>query len=113
MKKLVFVGGKERPVLFNRNALADFEKIIGKNMYAADFMSIETTRALVYLGLKWGLYDKEKGIEPRPDFSILNVGDWIDGDDIVDSATVQIMSIFKDSLPKNVKAVDDTADQKK
>lgn len=99
MKKTVNLGGEDRPCLFNKNSLVDLEKILGRGIGWIDFNSIETIRAIVYVGLKWGLYDQEKAIEPNPKFTLLKVGDWLEQSQFVETVK-GIMDQFNESLPK-------------
>jgi hypothetical protein len=101
------IGGEERQVAFIRNAYAEIEKITGKNLLIglenADWNML---RAVIYAGLKWGLY-KYDGVEPRPKFNLLIVGDWMDDDSFEpDGAIAQFVALYQESLPKakNVKA---------
>lgn len=111
--KHVEIGGELRPVNFGRNALVEFEELTGFSLMdgTSSLTSFKAMRALVYVGLKWGLY-KSDGKEPKPRFTILEVGDWL-GDDYMgpDSATAKVMKIFIDSMPKakNVEAAANAA----
>ncbi len=99
----VNIGGEDRPVSFSRNAIIEFEKITGINWLAKgkDFIfKAETYRALAYAGLKWGLYSPQKGIEPKPSFTLFQVGDWIQDNE---PAMFEILQIFINSLPKEEK----------
>lgn len=104
MKKVINIGGEERPILFNKNALVEIEKILGKSFLKIEFSSYESARAIVYAGLKWGLYDAEKGVEPKPTFTIFKVGDWLDEN--FEKVTEEMQLVLVDSMPKpkNVEA---------
>lgn len=97
---VVNIGGEERPVLFSRNAIIEFEKITGINWLAKgnDYIfKAETYRALAFVGLKWGLYSPQKGVEPKPSFTLFQVGDWIQENE---PAMIEILNVFISSLPK-------------
>jgi hypothetical protein len=107
MKQLVFIGGQERPVLFGRNALSDIEKVLGGSLLdgTAKIESVGGVIAVVYSGLKWGLYKEETGIEPKPKFTLVTVGDWCE-DMSADSPVKKIMEMFLESInPKTKNAV--------
>lgn len=94
------IGGEDRPISFSRNALIEFEKTTGIKLMSGRkdwFESAESWTALMYAGLKWGLYDPNKGKEPKPDFTIHMVNDWIE-------ARIECLSemweIFNASMPK-------------
>lgn len=108
----VNIGGQDRPVLFSRNAIIEFEKITGINWLSkgGEFIfKVETYRALAYVGLKWGLYSPKKGTEPKPDFTLFQVGDWIEKEE---NAAMEILKIFSDSMPKDEKKSEVSPEQK-
>lgn len=103
----VEIGGQSRPVLFGRNALVEFEKIAGFSLLDESktemLQSFAAMQALVFVGLKWGLY-KANGIEPNPNFTILHVGDWLDEDTLGENGpTARILKIFTESMPGSKK----------
>ncbi len=105
VNKTVLIGGKQRPVNCGRNFLGEIELITGKSFTQLDFMSVRNQQVVAYAALKWGLY-KSDGIEPTPDFTIINVGDWIDEKpDVVK----EITDVFMDSLPKKESAGENPA----
>lgn len=72
------LGGKDRPVAYNLNAIIEFEELTGIDLSAgvsdASVLSkAKNIRALAYCGLVHGA--KTEGIEI--DFSIDDVGAWI------------------------------------
>jgi hypothetical protein len=100
MNKLVNIGGKSRPVNFGRNALIEFEKLTGIKLLSGKtdfFQTAESYRAFAFAGLKWGLYDPSKGLEPNPKFTLFQVGDWLQDEP---NAIIEMFAIFADSMPK-------------
>lgn len=98
--KNILIGGKERPISFGRNALIEFEKTSGVKLMSGNrnwFESAESWTALMYAGLKWGLYDSAKGKEPKPDFTIHQVNDWIE--ERIECLS-DMWEIFNASMPK-------------
>ena len=89
MNRTFHIGNKDRPVNFGRNALMEFERITGRSLmgriengvYQAPdltdiFANIDRCVRVAYCGLKWGLYNKDIGSEPVPDFTLQQVADW-------------------------------------
>ena len=98
--KTIEIGGKQRPVLFGINALAEFNQATGtdfawifkiiENPFALDFNQL---RWLVYTGLKQGAEESGKDI----DFTIKDVGNWLNDDfDKFPEFTAELA----DSMPK-------------
>lgn len=119
VKQHVEIGGEERPVLFSIHALREIERLVpgyyvldGKT--AAALASLDAIIALVYAGCKWGLYNGN-GLEPKPRFTLLEVGDWVEKEGVQEGSPVdKITKLFLDSFPKLVKnavAVQGTASQ--
>jgi hypothetical protein len=112
MKQFFNIGGAERPVLFGRNAQSEIERILGGSFFdgTANVGSISGIRAVVYAGLKWGLY-KMDGVEPRPKFTLIEVGEWCE-DMGEDSPVHAILNLFRESIApksKNVEAGENPA----
>jgi hypothetical protein len=107
---LIDIGGNHRPLNFGRNAMVEFEKLTGIGIYSRKFTfeNVEVWRALVYVGLKWGLY-KRDGQEPRPSFTLLTVGDWIDEHPNQAKLFVQIIDAWKESQPKSEEPKNESA----
>jgi len=106
MTELIEIGGEERPVNFGRNACAEYEELTGRSLLSAEngIGTFAGIRALVFVGLKWGLY-KGDGITPKPKFNLLTVGDWLDEDSGDDNGpTSKILKIFVASFPKSKNA---------
>jgi hypothetical protein len=102
MTEMVEIGGEERPVNFGRNALAEYEEITGLSLLSVEsgLGTFKGLRALVFVGLKWGLY-KSDGIVPKPKFNLMTVGDWLDDDSMgADGPTAQILKSFSEAFPK-------------
>lgn len=97
MVKVYHFGGEERPVMFGQHAYRDFEKITGLSLLAPkpgdSFGTYEAMHAIVFVGLKWGLY-KGDGWEPKPKFTLIHVTDWCMADDKV---TGEIIGQFQES----------------
>lgn len=119
VKQFIEIGGEERPVLFSIHALREVEKLIpgyyvlnGKT--AGALASLDAVIALVYAGCKWGLYSGN-GVEPKPKFSLIDVGDWIGNEGVQAGSPVdKITQMFLNALPtlvKNGVAVNATANQ--
>lgn len=94
--------------MFGQHAYRDFEKMTGLSLLmpkAGDsFATYEAMHAVVFVGLKWGLY-KGDGVEPKPKFNLLQVCDWCIADD---KTTGEIVTQFQESYlgdrSKNVDA---------
>lgn len=100
VNELIEIGGKHRPVNFGRNAIIEFEKLTDCKFFSGKkdfFESAESYRALAYAGLKWGLYEPQKGTEPKPSFTLFQVGDWLQENPMV---MVTVFEKFYSSLPK-------------
>lgn len=114
LNKFINIGGEDRPVNFGRNFWNDVEVFTGKNIskiladYQNELTSHRNGTAIVYSALKWGLYDTKKGLEPKPSFTIFQVGDWLDDRP---EAQSEIYSLLIESMPssKNAEAGGDPA----
>jgi len=98
------IGGEERPINFGRNAMIEFEKLTGQKLLSGSknwFESAESWTALMYSGLKWGLYNPNKGQEPKPPFTLFQVNDWIE--QRIESLQ-DMWAIFNNSFPKEKKS---------
>ncbi len=77
MIKHIDIGGKSRPVLYNINALIEFEELTGyeilRNHLQMDMKSLKKIRALAFVGLKHGAKVDQTG----ETFTIEQVGEWI------------------------------------
>lgn len=111
LNKIIDIGGEERPLNFGRNAHADLEQLTGISVlekFKASLISPASftyIRAMAYVGLKWGLYDSTKGTEPKPKFTLFQVGDWLENDDLgPDGPMGKIVDFFKESMPKSKNA---------
>jgi hypothetical protein len=107
VKLTVEIGGEERPVMFGLHAIREVEKTTGYRALdaktASNLGTLEAVQWVCYCGLKWGLY-KGDGQEPRPKFSAILVGDWVQECGLqAGSAVDKIMQAFLDSLPSIVK----------
>jgi len=99
MKKLIEIGGAKRPVSLGRNALIEFETLTKQKLLidgSGVFDTHESIRAFLYSALKWGLYEPLKGVEPVPDFTIFQVGDWLTENP---DAFAQCIAALGESLP--------------
>jgi len=111
LNTLIEIGGQERPVNFGRNAQAEIEALTGVSVLEFKKASLSTLsftymRAMAYAGLKWGLYDPERGIEPKPKFTLFQVGDWMENDDLgKEGPMAKITEAFVASLPLKSKNV--------
>lgn len=110
INKSVYLNGEERPLNFGRNAQAELEQLTGvsimdsKRVPLIGAVSFTYLRAMAYVGLKWGLYDPSKGIEPRPKFTLFQIGDWLEGDDLGPEGPMNvILDAFSSSLPAKKK----------
>jgi hypothetical protein len=81
--------------------MVEFEKLTGIGIFSGAFTldSYEQLRALVFVGLKWGLYKKD-GREPQPKFNLLTVGDWLDETPDQEKLFVSVLKAFAESQPK-------------
>lgn len=78
------IGGKDRPVKYNLNAVIEFEELTGIDITkgSEDFARIKNMRALAFCGLKHGAKTEKVEI----DFTIDDVGDWLGfGDGTIES----------------------------
>lgn len=112
VNKSVNIGGEDRPVNFGRNAQAEIEAITGisildpKKTNAVGSVSFTYIRAMAYAGLKWGLYKPLVGLEPKPSFTLFQVGDWLEEDNLgSDGPMQQLIEIFRESMPTKSKNV--------
>lgn len=75
---MINIGGKDRPVKYNFNAIIEFEELTGIDLAANDdkqmFTKPKFMRALAFVGLKHGAKVEKQEI----DFTIDDVGDWLD-----------------------------------
>lgn len=106
MVEHVTIGGKERPVLFGRNAQAEVEELLGGSLFdgTANVGSIKGVRAVVYAGLKWGLY-KMNNVEPKAPFTLIQVGEWCEDMSSEESPVPKILKMFQDSIAPKSKNV--------
>lgn len=110
--KSLLIGDQERPVNFGRNAHAEIEQLTGisvlefKKNQTVSTLSFTYMRAMAYAGLKWGLYDSAKGLEPKPPFTLFQVGDWMENDDLgPEGPMAKMTNLFVESLPLKSKNV--------
>lgn len=77
MAKTVKLGGKDRPVVYNLNAIIEFDELTGIDLSAGTDVGLLTKpkniRALAYCGLKHGAISEKIEVE----FTIEDVGNWI------------------------------------
>lgn len=103
MTELFHFGGKERPVAFGRGAYSDIEEITGVSLLNPrendNYGTFKVMNAIVYAGLKWGLY-KGNGIEPKPSFTMITVSEWVEGDD---KTAANIILRFRESYLQTMK----------
>jgi hypothetical protein len=94
MVKHIEIGGKTRPLLYNINALIEFEELTGdeilKTSLNMDLRSLKKIRALAYVGLKYGA----KAEESTEIFTLEKVGDWIN---LSDETIPNIVKAFRSS----------------
>jgi len=78
----ISIGSKERPVRYNFNALIEFEELTGvdlsSNQDASLFTKPKNLRALAFCGLKHGAKAEKQTV----DFTIDDVGEWLDANSI-------------------------------
>lgn len=99
MNKNFTIGGQVRPVNFGRNAIREFERLTGLSFLGTAsvqniFSNVDRCVKLVFCGLKWGLYDKQTGHEPIPNFTENMVSDWSEAEE---EAFWQILMFFVES----------------
>lgn len=97
---VITIGGKNRPVHFGINALAEFNKATGtdfewifqiaQNPLSIDF---DQLRWLVFVGLKHGAAENCQAV----DFTVNDVGNWLNNDFKVFPEFVKVMA---ESLPE-------------
>lgn len=79
------IGGEIRPLYFSINSLIELEEITGIDMSEPEsrykLAKIKNIRALAYVGLKHG-YKKKHGEDKEPDFTLENVGHWLNKNSI-------------------------------
>jgi len=102
------IGGKERPVKYGWNAIREFTKN-GNDLgtlysYSEDGKSLEVNIQsigilldLIYVGLKNGARIEKT----RIDFTIEDVGDWMDDEGI--EKMNEFVTLFVDQIPKQKK----------
>jgi len=97
---VITIGGKNRPVRFGINALAEFNKATGTNFewifkIAQNPLSVDfdQLRWLVFVGLKNGAAENNQAI----DFTITDVGHWLDKDF---KTFPEFVKILGESLPE-------------
>ena len=92
----VRINKKDYPVRFGWNALAEFENLSGSSVIefaSMQKLSAGNTIKLVYVGLLYGAKKDNQDI----DFTIEDVGDWLDKDsEIITKGVV----IFVKSIPE-------------
>ncbi len=92
MAKTVNLGGKDRPVVYNLNAIIELDELTGIDLSSGTDTALmtkpKTIRALAYCGLKHGAIDA--GVEV--DFKLEDVGKWITVGD--NTTMVQLYKIF-------------------
>ena len=89
------INNKDRPVRFGWNALAEYERLTGMSLLQlVDMknMGADKTLKLVYIGLLFGA--KKEG-DPV-DFTVEDVGDWLDDNENIIPDTI---NIFIKSMP--------------
>lgn len=117
MNKIVVIGGRERAVNFGRNAQIEIEALTGLSLMSVNknqnlgYGSYTYIRAAAFAGLKWGLYDPIKGTEPRPDFTLFQVGDWLEEDLTPSGPMAVIMKAWQESLPLPKKKIEEAKPQ--
>lgn len=83
MVRYIKIGGATRPITFNINALIEFEDLTGIDITETEgrerMSRLKNIRALAFCGLKHGFKEETKD---APDFSIDDVGAWLDTDNI-------------------------------
>lgn len=97
--KVINFGGKERPVKYDINALAEFNEATGTDLewifrIATRPLKINLNqiRYLVYFGLKYGSEESGKMV----DFTVKDVGLWL-GSEM--EKLGEFMNEFKNSMP--------------
>ena len=94
MVKHIEIGGASRPVLYNINALIEFEELTGheilQNSLQMDLRSLKKLRALAYVGLKYGA--RREGLKEV--ITLDEVGEWLS---ISDNSIPQIVEAFRSS----------------
>jgi hypothetical protein len=96
MEKL-FIGGSERPIEYGWNGIRIFCRLAGITLAdltkLGDDLTPDNITMLIYAGLK---HATEREKQPV-DFSVDDVGDWINDDITVIS---RVMQIFKQQMPQ-------------
>jgi hypothetical protein len=87
----VNIGGKERVVKFDLNAIIELEELTGVDITNKethkDFTKVKTLRALAFVGLKWGAKSEKQEV----DFTIEDVGGWLT---VGDEKSLKFFEIF-------------------
>lgn len=82
--RYIQLGGEKRPIRFTVNAIMEFEDLTGLDIMTIEgqskMESVRNVRALAFVGLKSG-FKKEFPNKDVP-FSIDDVGDWLDTENI-------------------------------
>jgi hypothetical protein len=101
MIKMINIGGKDRPVMYGINALAEFNEAtnttliwifqMAENPLSLNFNQL---RYLVYVGLCQGARESNIAV----DFSVDDVGNWLNSDF---GKFPQFMSALTGSLPQS------------
>ncbi|MEM9991355.1 MAG: hypothetical protein AAF738_06290 [Bacteroidota bacterium] len=114
MQQTIEIGGKERPINFSFNAIAQLEKLEGKPMTKIfsqmDDLSMTTSIHIAYVGLVDGARKAKKNFKT----SLETVGDWLD--DLGFDGVGEIIELFTESLTDakgGVKAEGETLNEKK
>lgn len=101
--KSIKIGDEDRPVNFGRNFWAEVETLTGKTSldifknFQDLLVSYKNQSIIAYSSLKWGLYDSQKGLEPNPKFTLLQVSDWLESNpDII----YKFWEYLNESLPQ-------------
>lgn len=110
MIKTINIGGKDRPVKYNLNALIEFDELTGLDLTsgvdAKDFSKPKSMRALSFVGLKHGA----KAEKQEVDFTIDDVGEWLG---FGDGTMEQFFKAFQGQSASNVEQTEPGADAKK
>lgn len=87
---------------FGIHFFREVEKTLGTAFMRVDFLSFDARNAICYAALKWGLY-KGNGKEPKADFTLLEVGDWIGIELHDESLSSQVIAMLNEEMPKGKK----------
>lgn len=90
MLKYIEIGGQQRPVRYNQNALEEFEVLTGLSVLdGLTFKKVGHVKALAFCGLKHGYLESKDYKEDAIPFTITDVGRWLDMEN-----TSQIFATF-------------------